>query len=504
MSIEPTMNDFFLGVDIGSSGCKTTLIDHTGQCLEKSRQGYLSAYPQPGWAEQDPDHWVQAACHCIQDILKRRPEAAERIKRVCVVGVTHCFVLLDRALRPLSNTMTMFDTRSSQEVERLLAKFGQDEIFQQTCNRIGTLWSWPQMEWIRQNQPKLWAQAAKVLFPKDYVRNHLLSSAAPVTDHIDAAGTLLFDPRNSQWIEQYISDLGKTPKFLPEIKSPFEVAGEVTRKASGLCGLKAGTPVIVGSTDTVAEMLGSGAVNGNDRSVKLASVGRIAMVREQPMQDPNVLNYRHLIEGKWYPGTATKYAASSYAWLKNIVCSEILSDDVYQQMDAMAAETQAGAGGLYFMPFLNGEWAPLWNDQIKGAFIGLSIAHERRHFIRAVLEGVGFAIRSALEKMEGFTADNPEIRLIGQGSQSALWVNIISGIIGRPVLVPKEVDAAYGAALMALIAECEPREHQDLVKKAVVIERTVVPDREMVDSYQHNYRQYLSLCAGIHNMYGGQ
>ena len=112
------------------------------------------------------------------------------------------------------------------------------------------------------------------------------------------------------------------------------------------------------------------------------------MVRDRPIQDFNVLNYRHLIDGKWYPGTATKYAASSYAWLKNVVCSEMSTNDVYQKMDALASQSEPGSGGLYFMPFLNGEWAPLWDDRIKGAFIGLSISHDRRHFIRAVLEGV--------------------------------------------------------------------------------------------------------------------
>jgi len=500
VSVESTMNDYFLGVDIGSSGCKAILIDHTGQCLDKSREGYSSTYPREGWAEQNPDHWVQAACLCLQDILNRRPEASERIGRVCVVGVTHSFILLDRALRPLCNSMTMFDIRSAKDVDRLMERFGQKEIFQRTCNRIGTLWSWPQMEWIKQNQPRLWAESARVLFPKDYVRNHLLSSAPPVTDHIDASGTLLFDPRANQWIEEYLADLEKTSDFMPEIRTPFEVAGEVSKEASKLCGLKAGTPVIVGSTDTVAEMLGSGAVMDNDRVVKLASVGRIAMVGDQPVNDLNVLNYRHLIDDKWYPGTATKYAASSYAWLRNIVCSEIVTDDVYQTMDAMAAETEPGCGGLYFMPFLNGEWAPLWDDQIKGAFIGLSITQERRHLIRAVLEGVGYAIRSAIERMEGFGANTSDIRLIGRGSRSALWVDIVSGILGRPVLVPQEIDAAYGAALMALISGHDPGEHVDFVKKAVKIEREVVPDREMVASYQRRYQRYLSICAGIQAM----
>ena len=204
-----------------------------------------------------------------------------------------------------------------------------------------------------------------------------------VTDVIDAGGTLFFDPVKEAWIEPFCADLGLAPSWLPEVVSPLDVVTKVSTQGATDTGLIAGTPVITGTTDTVAEVLGSGAVRPGEAVVKLASVGRIAAVTTEPMHNPKILNYRHVFDGLWYPGTASKSAATSVRWMRDTAWSEGCQETVYTRMDQAASEVLPGSDGLLFHPHLLGEWAPHWNNHMRGSFVGLTARHSRAYLTRA-------------------------------------------------------------------------------------------------------------------------
>jgi xylulokinase len=216
-------------------------------------------------------------------------------------------------------------------------------------------------------------------------------------------------------------------------------------------GLHEGTPVLIGTTDTAAEMLAAGAFFPGQGTIKLASVGRIAFIAPNAVPHQHVLNYPYLLNKLWYPGTAMKYAASAYRWLRESLWDDI-PDNVYQTMDAAAESTPEGAHGLLFLPHLMGQSAPLWDGKLSGAFLGVTLDHQLGHFTRAVLEGVAFGIRDAFTAVNELGLDASEIFLIGDGARSPLWRQIIANVMNRPITLPAEPDAAYGAALMAGIA----------------------------------------------------
>jgi xylulokinase len=223
-------------------------------------------------------------------------------------------VFLDEQDHPLCRTILIFDDRSTTQVRDILDRWG-DAVWERTLNEVSTVWTWPQMLWIREHRPEVWRATRRILFQKDYVRHRLAPS--PVTDVIDAGGTLLFDPIQEEWIEPFCQDLELDPSWLPEVVDSLDVVAEVGPQGAADTGLAVGTPVIAGTTDTVAEVLGSGAVRAGSAVVKLASVGRIAAVTTEPMHSRHILNYRHVLDGLWYPGTASKSAASSYRWLRD-------------------------------------------------------------------------------------------------------------------------------------------------------------------------------------------
>ncbi len=436
---------YILGADIGTSSCKTVLVDDQGRAVAAASAEYPCHYPKPGHVEQEPEAWYRAFCNTTQRIIDSRDDPTA-IQAVCIVGVTHNPVLLDANDRVLRNAIHFWDKRSIHQVEEIVFRWGE-QVRDRALNAPDPLWTWPQLLWIRENEPDVWDNIALLLFPKDYVRHRLVPS--PFTDTVDPAGTLLYDPRRSEWIQEFVDDLGLSGSALPEIWRHDAFAGGVSSQAAADSGLVTGTPVLTGTTDTAAELIGSGANQPGQAVVKLASVGRIMLVMDRPLDHPSILNYPHIVEGLWYPGSVTKYGAGAYSWARKMLWSDTDDEGVYRKMDASAAEVSPGSDEIFFHPHLYGEYAPQWDSRLRASFVGLSVHHTRAHLTRAVLEGVAFQIRSALTQVLENGGVCREIRLIGGGAGSSLWAQIMADVLGLELLVPKEKSAAYGACLLA-------------------------------------------------------
>jgi xylulokinase len=478
---------FVIASDLGSGSCKTIIMNLYGKVTGSAQGEYKTYYTHPGWVEQEPEDWYTAFCSTVRVVMEQAGVAADQVVGVGIVGVTHNVVLMDEHDTPLCRTILIFDSRSTAQVDSILERWG-DEVWTQTLNDISPVWTWPQMLWIRENRPEVWSRTKRILFQKDYVRHRL--APAYVTDVIDAGGTLFFDPVKETWIEPFCADLGLAPSWLPEVVNPLDVVTEVSPLGSADTGLATGTPVITGTTDTVAEVLGSGAVHPGEAVVKLASVGRIAAVTTEPMHNPKILNYRHVFDGLWYPGTASKSAATSVRWLRDIAWSEGNQETVYTRMDLAASEVPPGSDGLIFHPHLLGEWAPHWDDKMRGSFVGLTARHTRAHLTRAVMEGVGFSLKDALAEMEDLGLKPKDIRLIGQGSKGAVWSYIIANILNRPLMVPEQVDAAYGTALITAMGIGAIEQSTNTLDSLIKMRTMIQPDPEICSSYSTLFEMY--------------
>jgi xylulokinase len=486
---------YVLASDLGSGGCKTVLLDQHNRIVAEARQEYPTHYSHPGWVEQAPEDWYAAFCATTRQVLEASGVAPSAIEAVGIDGVTHNTVLLDEHDHPLRPCILIFDIRSAAQVETIARRWG-DQVLQRALNDVSTTWSWPQLLWVRENLPDVWRRTHRLVFQKDYVRHRLAPSF--VTDTIDAEGTLFFDPLTEQWIPEFCDDLGVNPAWLPPVVPPTEKVAVVSQQGAADTGLMAGTPVIAGTTDTVAEVLGAGAVQVGAACVKLASVGRIAVVSAQPVVRAHILNYRHVVDDLWYPGTASKYAASAFRWLREWLWRDHHQDAIYPQMDDAAASVPAGSQGVLFHPHLMGEWSPHWNEKLRGDFLGLTVRHGRAHITRAVLEGVAFALRDALTELESLGLAAHDIRLIGQGANSDLWAAIVCNVINRPLMIPQNTDAAFGAALItAMGAGMLPLE-PTAVEGAVQMRMRIEPDPALVATYDALFEIYREADAALH------
>jgi xylulokinase len=434
------MSAFVVASDLGSSGCKTVVVGADGHVRAAALRDYPTRHPRDGWCEQDPADWVEAVLDTAARAVGAAGIAPGEVAALGLVGVTHNAVLLDAADRVLRPSILLFDTRSEPQCAAIEARFGTT-VFARTRNTVTPIWTWPQLMWVREHEPDIFVRIARVLFQKDHVRHAI--APGPVTDSIDAAGSLLYDPVAGAWVDDFVDDLGLPPGALPEVVASTDSVAALSGQAASRIGLLAGTPVIAGTTDTVAEVLGAGALSPGQGTVKLASVGRVTCVASAPLDHPMALNYRHVLDPLWYPGTAIKHASTALRWLRDATGGPdftTLSDE--------AGAVPPGSHGVLFHPYLNGEWAPFWDSRLRASFLGLTMAHGRGHAARAVMEGVAFALRDAVDFAEDFGLHAREFRLLGGGSVSPAWAQILTDVLERPLILPAERDAAYGAALI--------------------------------------------------------
>ncbi len=244
-------SQYVLASDFGTGGCKTLLVDKNGMVVAAATSEYPMRLPQPGWSEQDPQDWLSALGKTVRAVLAQSDVSPSDIVAYGLDGVTHNVVLLDEHDQPLRACITFYDTPSSPEAEEIKGRWGET-IFQRTRNSVTPVWTWLQLLWLKRYEAEIWAKTRSILCQKDYIRNYIAPS--PVTDLIDAEGTLLFDPFLNVWIDDFISDLELPVSVLPEVVAPTAVVGHIDQNGADLTGLLMGTPVIAGTTDTVAEV----------------------------------------------------------------------------------------------------------------------------------------------------------------------------------------------------------------------------------------------------------
>ena len=435
--------EYVLGIDIGSGSVKLTLLARGGQIAGTAACEYPTVYPEVGWAEQDPESWCTAFAGALARLLAQTGAAPQQIRAAALDAATHTAVLLDEGGRPLGRAILWTDQRSGAEVETLKAQWG-DVILRQALHTPTAVWTLPQLLWLRAHQPALFARIRHILFAKDYLRLRLTGVMA--TDPIDAAGSMFFDVPNGCWSRELCAVGGIRPEWLPPLLAPTDTAGCVTPAAAAEFGLAAGTPVLTGTTDTAMEMLAAGSVAVGHTTVKLATAGRICVISAQAKPSPFLFNYRHVVPGLWYPGTATSSCAASFRWFR-----DTLGRSDYDSLCAEAAAVPPGSEGLVFHPHLQGELTPYNDPALEASYVGISSRHTLAHFTRATLEGIAFSLRDCLPVLAQQGLVPRRVRIIGGGAQSPLWRQITADVLGADLEKTCVDDSSFGTAILAAV-----------------------------------------------------
>ncbi|MFZ4439204.1 MAG: xylulokinase [Syntrophales bacterium] len=487
-----------LGVDLGTGGCKLTLIDMQGFILGSTFTEYKTNYPRHGWSEQNPEDWYQTFLVTIAKLFRDTGLKGSNIIALAVDASTHNVVLMGEKGEILRPCIMWTDQRSVDQVQDLEKRRG-GEILQITYNKVNPTWTLPQLLWLRENESSVMDRVDRIFFTKDYLRNRLTGTWQ--TDYIDAQGSMLFDGGKRKWSEELIWELKLPLSAFPPIVSPTSLSGKITAEAARESGLLEGTPVVVGTSDTAAEDYGAGAIYPGQGILKMATAGNVCIMSEEPRPTPKGFNYPHVVDGMWYIMGATNSCASANRWTRDtlgqweVEAAALQHKSAFQLMDEEAAKVPAGSEGLFFHPYLLGERSPYFDPYLRASFVGATMSHRKAHFYRAVLEGIAYSLLDSLRVISELGLSFKDIRIIGGGAKSPLWRRIVSDVMGMPVMVPKAGDASFGSALIAGVGIGLFPDARTAAEKCVQFEETITPDL----GNHEKYGRYFAIYQKIHD-----
>ena len=496
----------FLGIDVATTAAKALLIDEGmdegGRVTGVARTAYDYRTPQPRWAEQDPEQWWAGATQSIRQVLEETGTAPAAVEGLGLTGQMHGLVLLDESGSVLRPAILWNDQRTGAECDAIReALGGRKRLVARTGNDALPGFTAPKLLWVRRHEPAVYERVAHVLLPKDYLRYRLTGQYA--TDRAGAAGTLFLDVEQRDWSPAVLEALNVDPGWLPPTHEGTAVTGAVTGEAAGQTGLEQGTPVVAGGGDQAAGAVGVGAVEEGVVSIALGTSGVVFGSTEHPAIEPEgrLHAFCHAVPGRWHLMGVMLSAAGSLRWYRDTLAEGTAFDALL----APAAEVPAGSEGLLFLPYLSGERTPHPDPDARGAFVGLTVRHDRAHLTRAVLEGVAFGLRDNFALMrEAGQTDVAEVRLSGGGAQNPLWRQILADVLGTELGTVQATEAAAcGAAILAGVGTGGwpnvPAACDDLIR----VGETVEPNPPKTDVYDRRYNDYRGLYPALRPFFHG-
>jgi xylulokinase len=490
-----------MGIDLGAGSLKISIIGDSGQLYGSASSEVETSILHPGWSEQDPEQWYQGLCSAVPRALDEAGISAQQITAISFSAGAHTPVLLDKDDQVIRPAILWSDQRSSIEARELFDCAG-DMIVNVSLNTPNPTWTLPQLKWLQRHEPETISRVHRLFVAKDYLRYRV--TGLWHTDRIDAAGTMLADTKGKAWSVDICDLIGWDMSTLPPIVDPVTIVGDVSNIGATETGLAEGTPVVAGTMDTAIEGYGAGAVDPGQGVIKLATAGAVSVINERLEPHASVIDYPHVIPDQAFSITGTNSCASAHRWLKDQLFSAPAQGEQskvtwpsFGEMDRLASDVTAGAEGLIFHPYLQGERSPYWDPLLRADFIGITMQHNRAHFVRALYEGVAYSLYDCILSLEEQGLILDDVRLIGGGAQSETWRQIVCDVIGKPISVPKNGDASFGAALVAGVGVGCFSNERDAVERCVSLEAYCTPDDTRHKLYQELFLIYKDSQASL-------
>ncbi|MDQ3227033.1 MAG: FGGY family carbohydrate kinase [Chloroflexota bacterium] len=490
-----------IGVDIGTQGSKGALISESGHVLATHSIEQTMTIPRPGWAEHDADGvWWAGFVEIVRTLLLRSQVDPEQISGIGVSSLMPVMVPVDSDGRAVRPAISYTDSRAHAEMIAMnveLADVGETPL---VGHDIG-----PKMIWFRDHEPVNWRRTRMFTGAQGHVIARL--TGRYVIDSITASGMRpFFDFKTRDWDVLHCDRHDIPIAMLPEVVEMTDVIGAVTEEAAAETGLAAGTPVIGGATDFIAELISTGADQPGDVVVSYGTTLCLGVFSRQPIAPwpgggsmlragsdlARLYPDLHAVgAGMATSGALTRWFRDQFGQGERRVEQE-LGINAYSLLALEAEATPPGADGLVVLPYFGGERTPIYDDQARGVIFGLTLSHGRAHIYRALLEGVAYGLQHNLDLIREAGASPRRIVATGGGSRSALWTQIVSDVTGLPQEVIAPSNAALGAAFLAGYARGIFRHIGD-VRQWAQAEREVRPRDEVHSLYQRHYAVYRRL-----------
>lgn len=481
--------DVFLGIDMGTSSVKAGLVSEAGRGLySTSSAEYPTFYGKNGEVEQDPWDWWNAVVQAVQNLVKNVPDLTERIAAIAVSCQAPTLFGIDQDGNPVGRGLIWMDRRSDHVCRTILKKH-EDFIQRYSCNRIDPYYMLSKLEWQHENDIKTYSMINCYLQINGWIVNRMTGGVRSI-DITNANLTQLMNVHTLQWETEIFERLGLDISKMPEIVSTHKIVGKLTKLVAETLGLKEGIPVAAGCVDGAAAPYGLGLEEVGDVFEMSGTSSGIGVILSEPRYCPKLSLMKHVCENKWFLKGSTSCSGGSLKWYRDYI-DERRDKECFEEYSMLAQKSASGANGVLFLPYLNGERAPLWNSHLKGVCLGFTGGTDKRDMIRAIMEGTAYALRTILEAFPEDVFQKDIILGTGGGYRSKIWSQIKSDVLEKKICVRQmNFDAAVlGDAYIAMEAIGNKRFEVPFEKMKKIYE----PQRENLEVYEKQYRRFCRL-----------
>jgi xylulokinase len=478
------MADFVLGIDLGTTACKATLLSLNGNHWTVESKSYPTIYLKESWVEQDPEIWWRTIGETVKQIRQMAGCKSEEIRSIGLTGQMHGLILLDKDGELLRPAMLWSDHRSSKQCKWLIHHVPEIETI--TCNHVLPAFTLPKLIWIRDHENAIYKKIHRILLPKDYLRLRLTGGF--FTEPSDASGTSMYDVRSLGWSHQILSTLDIPLDWLPKCVPSTAVTDRLTESAANHFDLTPGIPVVGGGADQAAQAIAMGVTHPRILGLTIGTSGVIVVTRKKPVQG----SFCHALDQRWLQLDSIHSAGLSLDWYRDSFHPKLS----YKALESMAQRVPVGSRNLLFMPFLLGERQSA-QSSVPASFLGIHPQHDPSHFVRAIYEGVAFEFMRMVQNWLGSGVKVDEVRFSGGGSKSNLWQVIIASLLDLPV---KRIDqsASFGACILAGVGagwwdSVEGGIEANL--KSSQVEESTPSLRDLYQEYYDRYKKFYEILS---------
>jgi xylulokinase len=486
-----------LGIDLGTSELKAVLLDGQGIVLAQAAAALSITRPQPGWSEQNPEDWWGACVAVVHQLKKASPASYARVRCIGLSGQMHGAVLLDGRDKCIRPAILWNDSRATTESAALAHSYPSFSAITGSLPMAG--FTAPKLMWLKAHESESFNAVDCVLSPKDYLRLRLTGDR--ITDVSDAAGTLWLDVSKRRWFEPIIQATGLESRQLPRLVESTDPAGQLSAPVATLLGLTDGIVVAGGGGDNPTSGVGIGAVDSGQSFISLGTSAAVVSITDRMIGNPaaGVHSYCHALPGRWYAMGAILSGASCLKWITGVLSQPSEQDLINLVSASMPGDRPVARSTPLFLPYLSGERTPHNDPLARGGFMNLAHDTSPAMLGYAVLEGVGFALRDAMNSVESTGATVASCSLVGGGARSHYWAQLLSNILDRElrILAGSELSASIGAAKLGFVADgCDPR----IVETGLPVKMIFTPRAALCASLQDRYDKFRGLFPAVQSL----
>lgn len=498
-----------LAIDVGTTALKAAIFDLQGHLLAVSRQEYQLSTPGPALVELDPDIYWQACRTAVHAAVQASQTPPHAVKGLCIASQGETLIPLDAAGLPTRPAIVWLDNRAVAEAAEIASLFDRDAVYRTTGQPdVAPTWPACKILWMRRNEPDVFARTVRFLLAEDFLVERLTGEC--VTEWSLQSSSLLLDIHTRQWWEPMLDVVGIGPERLGRLIAPGTIVGHLTHAGAEWLGLTTAAVVVSGGLDQVVGAIGAG--NLGPGYVTEVTGGALAIVAtlERPSFDvhSNVPVHIHALPDNYCLLPWCQTAGMALQWFRDqffmaeVEVAAREGRDIYRSMVDSAAGVPAGSDGLVALPHLEGATCPEFNPAARAVFFGATLRHTRGHFVRALMESVAYMLKKNLDLVERLGVARRDIRSIGGGARSDLWLQIKADVLQQPITaVDVEEVTCLGAALLAAVALGYFPTLADGAAEMVRLRPTIAPRPAYAPVYQAGYAQYNELYERLAPMF---